>query len=520
MKRPPTIFRCMIALATVISIPVPLRSQELPVDLQPKTDLINDVQTSPIHYELLGRFIETSSVALGEFDLTKIDAHEIASFANQVTGQNQTRDHVERDSQPIQKVIDSLSSAGAEKVYLIASLRSVADGGPLVVVPCDNPAAVDGVVSNVLKSTSAPEQFVTHVGEDALLLGPQVAIDRALVNKGADSDLLKLLKRGEKLDHTICIVFPSEVRTELAVFLPDQMPDSVPVKFSPRQLVSDLENLQLTWAFPPKGNLRGQVKTSDGSAAERVEAVLKNALSVVPELSQAVSISVDDDSVGIKSTPAQFTQLIQKAIAPAQEKNLRMMQMNDAKRVLLAFHNYHSAYAHCPPRCWTDKAGNPLLSWRVTILPFMGQQALYRDMKRGEAWNSKDNQTFTEMAVPEYAGSRPDREHPAYTRLRAPVYPGSLWHGDGPPKKFADVNDGLSNTIALIYAPQDAATPWTSPEPWIISEDDPMKDVFGDQDSTIMARLDGSVHFVKKSEMTNEKLKALLTIAGGEVIED
>ncbi len=46
-----------------------------------------------------------------------------------------------------------------------------------------------------------------------------------------------------------------------------------------------------------------------------------------------------------------------------------------------------------------------------------------------------------------------------------------------------------------------------------------MKDVFGDRDSVICLFLDGSVRRFTKDELTNEKLGAMLTIAGGEVVE-
>jgi hypothetical protein len=105
------------------------------------------------------------------------------------------------------------------------------------------------------------------------------------------------------------------------------------------------------------------------------------------------------------------------------------------------------------------------------------------------------------------------------TTIRAPVFPGSLWDGDGPPKKFRDVRDGLSNTIAFIDAPPSAAIEWANPEPWILSEDDPMTDVFGDRESMAVGMLDGAVILLHRDRMTNEKLKALLTIDGGEVID-
>ena len=64
-----------------------------------------------------------------------------------------------------------------------------------------------------------------------------------------------------------------------------------------------------------------------------------------------------------------------------------------------------------------------------------------------------------------------------------------------------------------------AAIEWANPQPWVLSEDDPMSDVFGDRETAAVVFLDGAGRVLKKSEMTNDKLKAMLTIDGGEAIE-
>ena len=112
-----------------------------------------------------------------------------------------------------------------------------------------------------------------------------------------------------------------------------------------------------------------------------------------------------------------------------------------------------------------------------------------------------------------------DPSRGAKTTLRAPVLEGSLWDGDGPPKDFRDVIDGTSNTIAVIDAPEAAAIEWANPQPWIISADDPAADVFGDRDRVTVLMLDGSVRVFTREELDNDKLKAMLTIGGKELIQ-
>src|SRR5690606_28158027 len=110
-------------------------------------------------------------------------------------------------------------------------------------------------------------------------------------------------------------------------------------------------------------------------------------------------------------------------------------------------------------------------------------------------------------------------DDPNKTQFRVPVFPGSAWDGEGPPKTFRDITDGSSNTIAVIHAPAEAAVSWADPAEWKISPDDPMKDVFGDREEVEALFFDGSVRTLQRDELDNEKLSAMLTIAGGEVDE-
>ena len=44
-----------------------------------------------------------------------------------------------------------------------------------------------------------------------------------------------------------------------------------------------------------------------------------------------------------------------------------------------------------------------------------------------------------------------------------------------------------------------------------------MRDVFGNRDEVVVVMMDGSTRTLNRKDMTNEKLKGMLTISGGEV---
>jgi hypothetical protein len=67
--------------------------------------------------------------------------------------------------------------------------------------------------------------------------------------------------------------------------------------------------------------------------------------------------------------------------------------------VMLAMHNYHAAYNRLPGPAIMSADGKPLLSWRVALLPFLEEQALYEQFRLDEPWDSEHNlpliKTFT-----------------------------------------------------------------------------------------------------------------------------
>jgi hypothetical protein len=61
------------------------------------------------------------------------------------------------------------------------------------------------------------------------------------------------------------------------------------------------------------------------------------------------------------------------------------------KQIGFALRTYADQYGSLPPAYIRDKAGKPMLSWRVLILPYLGYDDLYSQIKLDEAWDSPSN---------------------------------------------------------------------------------------------------------------------------------
>ncbi len=195
------------------------------------------------------------------------------------------------------------------------------------------------------------------------------------------------------------------------------------------------------------------------------------------------------------------------------------MCINNLKQIGLAMHNYHDRHKSLPSAYTVDKAGKPLLSWRVLILPYLDQEALYKEFHLDEPWDSEHNRTIIDRMPPTYrcpgGGSRrADQSKTTYLtpRGKATIFPGA----EG--IKIPKITDGTSNTIFVVDASNDRAVTWTRPDDWDIDSKLDLKGIFGHHPGgTPFSFADGSVRFIKDS-VAPGVLEKLITRDGGEVI--
>lgn len=475
--------------------------------------LINDVDQATVATHAATPFIETSTLMLVDIDLKKIDiAATMRWVIDNIGGEGE-----DESVATLRGLMDSLQGAGAHHAFATAATRSAIDGGPVVIVPCENTDIVNGLATAMLQNFPKQPPQKVHVGNKVVLLGPTTALDRVTTKKGVQRpELILPLKRPGLLDHTAVFALPDEARRDLEDLWPGSVPPEFPVQFSPRLMAKDISRIVISWRLPPEPEVIANIETTDANAAARVKQVFDNLLMLAGNAKSSIEINLDVATIKLRASPEAFAKVVDEVLAPTRERARQLALVNHMKQIGLAIHNYHDQEKHLPPRCFTDRDGKPLLSWRVALLPHIEQLALYRAMKLDQPWNSEDNTLPSATLIPTYFE---ESKLTAKTRMRAPVYPGSIWQGEGPPKTLGDVKDGTSKTIAVIHVPEKAAVQWSNPQPWVLSVDDPMSDVFGDRETATVVLLDGAVMVLKKSDMTNKKLIAMLTCDSRDVVE-
>jgi len=208
--------------------------------------------------------------------------------------------------------------------------------------------------------------------------------------------------------------------------------------------------------------------------------------------------------------------MVANAVPKMQVAAQRTTAQNNLKQIGLALHNYASTYGNQVPVYAIGAKGQPLknptdkplLSWRVALLPYMEQEALYKQFKLDEQWDSPNNKKLIEQMPKIYAPvNKPGK--PGYTHLQMVIGPNAMQPvGVRMPASFSD---GTSNTIAVVEAAEPVI--WTKPDDVMLPGKDLPKDLkkkFGGQfpGGFNVVMWDGSVRFIKDS--VSEKTLSLL----------
>jgi hypothetical protein len=182
-------------------------------------------------------------------------------------------------------------------------------------------------------------------------------------------------------------------------------------------------------------------------------------------------------------------------------------QRLDAKVALqqigLALQGYHDAHRVFPGGYY-DTSGRVGLSWRVALLPYLGENEalLFKEFKLDEPWDGPTNKPLVERMPKIYAPLRTNTY--GFTFLRGFTGP-NTWlnpRTPGVPGRPADgvskilISDGLSNTILVAEAYDPVI--WTKPDELAFTPNNPPR-LGGVYEAGAHAlTADGAVRFLNK----------------------
>jgi hypothetical protein len=483
-------------------------------------------------------FVDDETMAVYRVDLTKID---VAKSARRLLGPIADKGPLTQPLRDLATRTESLRKAGAAEVYVL--LR--ANQGPSFVVPLV-PGADRAKLEQTLAGKAAPESRpfwqVGSVADIAVFAGRQEELERA---RRADRKaplppwIAEAMKAEESAD--IQIVFAPNAPLRQA--LEQQMPTLPPaIGGGPITVLTR----GLTWGaigvrLEPKASIHVTARATDAQAAQDLDKLAADTLKFlgpiapnilmafgpgappVPgmtKLVQQVAVKVDGARLTAGLDVEQVADLVRPQLAKIRPMNIHVDCVNNLKQIMLAMHNYHDANNAFPPAFRANKTGKPLLSWRVLILPFLGQGELYNEFHLDEPWSSPHNKALIVKMPDVYRcpSLDPEKTPIGKTSYLTPRGKRSMFPG-ATGVKIADITDGTSNTVAVVDGGADNMVVWTVPDDWEIDGVDIKPETILKQHvrGSYVGFADGSVRLLQ-STINHAVFDALLTRAGGEVI--
>ena len=205
------------------------------------------------------------------------------------------------------------------------------------------------------------------------------------------------------------------------------------------------------------------------------------------------------------------------AVQKVREAAQRTSSINNLKQIALAMHNYNSTYGAFPAAAICDKkTGKPLLSWRVAILQYIEEEALYKQFKMDEPWDSEHNLKLAKNMPKIYFHPKANKPGDDKTHYR-------LFYGKGATfelnksTQLTNITDGTSNTIMAVEAEEPVV--WTNPNDLAFDPTKALPKMLSIDGKFSAAYCDGSVRTFKMP-IDQEILKLLIQKNDGKFIPE
>jgi hypothetical protein len=456
-------------------------------------------EAAPSPAKVLAPYMDELTFAVGVVDVQNID---LDAMLTRLQRFGAPKDEIEAMKPVVGPARGALVKAGGRYVCFTFNLADHLGDGPLIAIPIakgGDAAAVAGLIEKM-------PGVQVHVKDAAVLVASKPTLERALKRTPAkDTGFSLALAAANELPTRVAFVMPPPLRKALEEFVPRLPPEfgGAPITPVTRGMTWAVAGLDLSAA---KLQMRAVVQANDPQAAmalgrladrflelARLDAkrgeqndLLKGLQTLQPEVrGDRLLLTLDAKAVDTAILPIG---------ARVRAQATRDHSVKNLGQIAVAMHEYHDVHKAFPAQASYDAQKRPLLSWRVHLLPFLYEKALYDQFKLDEPWDSAHNKALISKMPRVYRSPFIVDAPAGKTSYLVPTGPGLIF--DGPKTtKITEITDGTSNTLFLVEAVESRAVEWTKPEDYAVDRKKPKVGLLLPGGVGIIAAfVDGSVH--------------------------
>jgi len=490
------------------------------------------------HETALKDYLTDDVTAVVYVDLSRLDAVSAVAWADEMGLLHEyLRQPAAQVAQSMQGRIDLLARLGVRHVYVLLRVSDISHQWPTWVVPAadGNPEAVRDLVRGIDLPNFPGEWEVI----ENTVLGANSAEQLEMLKTKRPTSPRELTDAWEALGQGTAglVVFGDQDSRRVVREMFPQLPPPFD-EIDGRLLADDVKWGGIAVKLPPELSVELLIETTDDATAMIVDRSINELLrlsrtaplgqyKIEQKLQESLAGDLKPRVEGTRvrismNNLGKIARLLTPPIQQARESAQRHTRINDFKQIALAILNYQDRYKTFPTAANYDDEGKPLLSWRVLVLRELELGDLYREFKLDEPWDSEHNKQLIERMPQVYADPDPALRainQAGKTTYVAPVASETIFSGNEE-LTYKDINDGTSNTIMFVEVNPERAVIWTKPDDWNVDLEDPWAELRRDDRDWFTAGFcDGHVQIFDEQRVPAKKLRALLTRAGGEVIE-
>ena len=482
--------------------------------------------------EYLRPTLDTQTVGILNVDLKRVRPSDLLDQFFSKDEQTIEAANLAQASTRIDAAIEALQNAGATELNFIYRIGTLIKENRTVVFHCDkNPRGVAELLKNDWQKV-----FGSHVVvQDNLVICGWNADSPVCLQ----AEWLKLHEAEELQSLTDALEESGDAPIRFAFALTNDqkraLDEIAPYTFmggknGEEPSITDLNFV--TASFDAKGEFRFSINTTGAPAVKKFKSKLAEFVIALgkspgiqgntPKLSALIGdipkrIATQGGTLSLTFCGGNFDDLIAAVSEPVRMRSRNALEKTKLLMIAEAIQKYEQANGHLPPAYSCDEEGNPLLSWRVLILPyFYGTDELSEQFKLDEPWDSPNNKPLSESVLWVYAA--PDDS--TQTRFLAITGDGALKESkDSKGHTISEITDGLSSTAAVVHVAPSAAVIWSKPNDLSVENEDLKSKLIIEGDRGFWAATcDGKAHYIPAASDV-ETLKKFMKANDGGVVE-